>query len=258
MSDPNVQPVLSLIIPVFNFESGLKANIEAALRQLIQVHLDFELFLIDDGSTDGTYRQMQDLAERHASIRLIHYPDNHGKGYAVKQGIQVAQGQFVFFTDVDLPYGVEPILAGLGIMREGAVDLVLGSRDLAESHDILSYDLKRKIAKKGFNLVVNSLLGLGIKDTQCGLKGFRREVAVDIFNQVTRDDFSFDVEVLFLAKRKNYEIRLLPVHLRHSEVSTVSVLRDSVRMFASVLTIVNNNLHKKYDFKKNDRRNSGC
>lgn len=243
------RPVLSLVIPAYNYGAGLQANITVVITALRKQSLSFELIVVNDGSTDETAKIGAELADNYSELRMISYSPNRGKGYAVKQGVQAARGAYVFFTDVDLPYGMEPIWQGLELLRSQPIDMVLGSRDLAESSDISSYDLKRKIAKRGFNIIVNSLLNLGIKDTQCGLKGFKRAVALDIFDQVTRDDFSFDVEVLFLAKQKHYRFLLVPVHLNHSALSTVSVLRDSLKMFASVLVIANNHWHHRYHFE---------
>lgn len=248
------EPVLSLVIPAYNYADQIDLNVRLIQELLTQYPESFELILVNDGSSDETPQRIQKLATDFSTIRVISYPNNRGKGFAVKQGVEAAKGKYVFFTDVDLPYGLDPILIGIEILNRDSVDIILGSRDLAESHDILSYDLKRKIAKKGFNMIVNWFLRLGIKDTQCGLKGFRREVALDIFSQVSREDFSFDVEVLFLAKRKKYRIQFVPVHLKHSAVSTVSVIRDSFKMFGSVLVITCNHWRGKYDVNNLNER----
>lgn len=238
---------LSLVIPVYNFATQLEPNVLQILRELKDAAAGFELILVNDGSSDDTPVVMARLAAAHPELCVIDYPVNRGKGHAVRRGVLAARGEYVFFTDVDLPYGLAPIFEGLRLMARERVDVVLGSRDLAESEDIRSYSLKRKITKKAFSLIVNLLLGIGISDTQCGLKGFRTPVAKDIFGRLTRSDFSFDVEVLYLAKSAGYIHRLLPVHLNHSKSSTVSVVRDSLKMLRSVFAITLNILTGKYD-----------
>ena len=248
IQENNLQKIiLSLVIPVFNYEKDLKLNVDLVVTGLRKKKIAFELILVNDGSLDKTREEMIKLSSIYPEIKIIDYPKNRGKGYAVKQGVLIAEGKFIFFTDVDLPYGLEPIYQGMEILATDNIDMILGSRDLVESQDILSYDLKRKITKRGFSLIVNSLLRLDIKDTQCGLKGFKKVAAQDIFTQLTRNDFSFDVEVLYLARRKKFNIKLVPVHLKHSASSTVSVLRDPIKMLGSVLMIRLNIFFKKYD-----------
>lgn len=239
-------PELSLIIPVFNYEAGLPSNIALVLQEL-RVGMDsFEVILVNDGSTDRTAEKMSELARANPEVRVIDYGQNRGKGYAVKAGMRKARGKYLFFTDVDLPYGIKPVLTGTKLLKERKADLVLGSRDLPESEDILSYGRSRKIAKNVFSKIVNFFFRLGITDTQCGLKGFSRQAADDIFSRITTDGFAFDVEVLFLARRKSYRIELIPVQLNHSGSSTVSLVNDALKMLGSLVRIKINSLLKKY------------
>jgi len=237
---------LSLIIPVFNYEFQLPSNINHVLQELRAGIYSFEIVLVNDGSTDRTAEKMEELSRGNPEVIIINNEQNRGKGYAVKAGMQKARGKYLFFTDVDLPYGIKPVLSGVKVLMETDVDIVLGSRDLPESEDILSYDRRRKLAKSVFSKIVNIFFRLGITDTQCGMKGFSRKAAEDIFSQVTTDGFGFDVEVLFLAGWKKYRIELLPVRLKHSASTTVSLANDSVKMLGSLVRIKMNSLLKKY------------
>lgn len=240
-------PELSLVIPVFNYEYELPANINRVLQELRAGIYSFEVILVNDGSTDRTAEKMFELARVNPEVSVINYGQNRGKGYAVKAGMRKARGKYLFFTDVDLPYGVEPVLTGTKLLMETNTDIVLGSRDLPESEDILSYGRNRKIAKSVFSKIVNLFFRLGITDTQCGLKGFSRKAAKDIFSQVTTEGFAFDVEVLFLARWKRYRIELIPVRLKHSASTTVSLVNDAVKMLGSLVRIkINSCLLKKY------------
>lgn len=234
-------PMLTLVLPVYNYGSRLRANMDRVMTRLRKEKFQFELVLVNDGSKDKTGAIMKKLSKQYREIRIISYPKNRGKGYAVKQGMLNAHGRFVFFTDVDIPYGLEPIFEGMEILKQGEADVVLGSRDLSGPPGSTSYSLGRKITKKLFSVLVNSVLKLGITDTQCGLKGFRKEVAKDIFSRVTIDDFCFDVEAIYIAKARKYGINLIPVSMKcSSDQSTVSIFRDSMKMLVSLIRILFN------------------
>lgn len=239
-------PTLTLVLPVYNYESRLKTNTDRIMTRLRKEKFQSELVLVNDGSKDKTGAIMEKLAKRYPEIKMVTYPKNRGKGYAVKQGMLKAMGRVVFFTDADLPYGTGPILKGLKIFEEGNADIVLGSRDMAGPAGISAYESERKIAKKLFSSIANFISGLGITDTQCGLKGFRREVAREIFRQVTISGFCFDVEVLHLAKIKKYRIRTIPVQMEKSDMSTVSILPDSIKMLGSLMRIAFNAASRRY------------
>lgn len=236
----NRRPTLTLVLPVYNYGSRLKYSTDSIVKRLRMEKIRFEIVMVNDGSRDKTREIMENLSREYGELEIITYLNNRGKGYAVKAGMLKAKGRFVFFTDADLPYGLEPILKGLKIFEEGAVDVVLGSRDLAGPTGASAYESERKIAKKLFSSIANSILGLGITDTQCGLKGFRREVAMEIFPQLTICGFCFDVEVLHIAQIKKYRIRLIPVRMKRSNTSTVSILPDSIKMLGSLARIAVN------------------
>lgn len=239
--------LLSLVIPVYNYESKLYSNLNSVVEELKKKQFSFEVILVNDGSTDRTEAVIKKISEIRPEIKPISYNRNRGKGYAVRKGILAATGRIIFFTDVDLPYGLEPIFKGLELIDKQGFDIVLGSRDLPESKGISFYNWKRKIFGKIFSLLANFILSLGISDTQCGLKGFKREVAKTIFSQLTRNDFSFDVEVLYLARKKRFNIKLIPVHLNHPMgTSTVSLIGDPLKMFGGIFAIKYNDIIHKY------------
>lgn len=248
MTDKNSQEILlSLVIPVYNYENKLRENIERIIKEFKKKQIIFELILVNDGSTDDTETIIKELSMIYSEIKLISYPKNRGKGYAVKQGVLTATGKIIFFTDVDLPYGLEPILYGLKLIKIKGYDIVLGSRDLFGFKKKLFYNWKRQIAHKIFSLIVNFILSIDINDTQCGLKGFKKEVAKKIFPQLTRNGFSFDIEVIYLARKNKFNIKLIPVYLEHFTFSsTISLWHDSLKMLIDIFAIKYNILFNKY------------
>jgi len=242
------RPTLSLIIPVYNYASKLKGNINRAVHALRGRGLSFEIILVNDGSRDKTGEEIVALSQVYPEVKSLSYSPNRGKGYAVKEGILQAEGWYVFFTDVDLPYGVDPIVAGLLLLQAGEVGAVLGERHmpgLSKHHALRSQ--RRAILREIFSVFVNGLLQLGVKDTQCGLKGFKREIAQQVFPRVTRTDFSFDVEVILLLRKMGCRFSFVRVEEQHSDVTTVHVLRDGFKMLYSVVVIFLKGLKLKKD-----------
>ena len=238
---------LSLVFPVYNYQKFLKDNVCLAVEEFKKHGFPFEIILVNDGSCDESDQEMNQLAVEYSQIKAINFSKHHGKGYVVKHGMLQAKGKYIFFTDIDLPYGLSPILEGLNLFENSDVDAILGSRDIPEGGGISNYSLKRRITKKVFSLLVNTIFQLGITDTQCGLKGFRKQIAQQIFQRIIVEGFSFDVEVIYLIKKMSFRRTLLPVFLNQSSWSTVSVSRDSMTMLKDLMGILGNILAKKYD-----------
>lgn len=214
---------VSLVIPAFNEEDIINKNVKAATAFLKENFSDFEVIVVDDGSCDDTYKQLMDT-----EASVIRFNKNMGKGAAVREGITRAEGDFIFFTDADLPYSLEFIKDGVAILAKA--DVVCGRR-------FGSYPLGRRIISKIYNGLISIVLGICVEDVQCGIKGFSRSVAKQIFPLCKVDSFAFDTEVLFLAEQMGFSIESKEVNIFHRGNSTVNVLRDGIRMFADVIKI---------------------
>jgi len=236
-------PKLSLLVPCYNEEKRVGATAKTVIEFIAESELDAELILIDDGSQDGTWALLEGLRQAHPVVRTVHLEKNRGKGGALAAGVDAARGEYVLFFDADLSHGTENIRRALDVLERGA-DLVIGARDLNDDGD--DYPLTRRVTSAVFNLVIDSLLGLGIPDTQCGFKAFRREVAGALFRTLTVSRFSFDVELLFLAKRWGHRIERIPIEVEHQEGSTVRVFRDGIQMFGDVVRIAWNAKRGRY------------
>lgn len=224
---------VSLVIPAYNEDEIVLDTLRAASAKLAELAGEYEVLLVDDGSTDETAELVRRCGDPH--VRLEGYSPNRGKGRAVRTGMLAARGDVILCTDADLAYGVDVFAAMLERFRTGDADLVVGSRRLS-GKGYQSYPPVRVLASKCFGLLSRTVSGLDY-DTQCGIKGYRRQAAREIFYRCTADGFSFDFEVLMRADRLGLKVEQLPVSVVNFRASKVNVATDSVRMFADVFRI---------------------
>lgn len=232
-------PFLSVIVPAYNEAARIGASLHALLDFLRAQSYTFELIVVDDGSRDATVQVVQATLRDVDAARLICYTPNRGKGCAVRQGVLASRGEIVLFTDADLSTPVSEIPGALKILQND-FDIVIGSRALAQSRIAKYQPLYRRIGAKIFNVLRDGIVGAGIsrfKDTQCGFKVFRGEVARKIFRNAQIDGFMFDVETLYLALRWNYRIAEMPVQWANVPGSKLRLFRDTVRMFKDLAMI---------------------
>lgn len=197
----------------------------------------YEIILVDDGSDDATPAIAARLIDEFTHIRLLTLDQNHGKGFAVRQGVLTAQGAIVVFTDHDLPYGAQAVLDIVSVFDADSIpDIILGSRDHPDSRTLVPYGWFRICTRKIFGSLVSFFLQLPVSDTQCGVKGFRLPVAQSLFSRSRIDDFAFDLEILSLARESRNVIDIIPVEFTHS-VSRVRLHRDVPRMLASLFSV---------------------
>lgn len=240
--------LIDIIIPCFNEAATIRSSITETIRQLNMSGLHFRLTVVDDGSTDDTGHIVKELMGVFADhLHLIQLPSNEGKGAAVKAGIKKTRGAYVFFTDADIPYHLGIIAKCLTLFKEHEAEIVIGARDLPDSVIRQPYPAIRKIFSRSFSHFVQILLRTDIRDTQCGLKGFKRHVANDIFDRTCETGYAFDVEIIVAARRLGYNIQKVPVDFSHTSTSSVNLIKDSVRMLSSLFRIKNRLKNGLYD-----------
>jgi dolichyl-phosphate beta-glucosyltransferase len=239
-------PDLSIVIPAFNEESRLGPTIRDAAEYCRMQGRAFELIIVDDGSRDGTSAVGRSLAVEFPEIRLIRLAANHGKGYAVRTGVVNATGTLVLFADAD---GATPIdeLARLETAVAAGADVAVGSRAYPTAGVQVKAKFYRHIMGRTFHHLVEWLADGGVKDTQCGFKLFRSVVAHDLFSRMRMDGFSFDVELLMMARRRGYRVAEIPVNWTHQPGSKVRLTWDSIRMAADLFRIRGHYLSGEYD-----------
>jgi dolichyl-phosphate beta-glucosyltransferase len=244
MTNPPVE--LSLIVPAYNEQHLIVDNLAILVQFLQGRYAGFEILVVDDGSTDETVRLVRQFSGTQPVVRVLEQVNNQGKGRAIQRGVQESRGEYILFMDADLPYDLAAVQVFMAALRAGS-DLAIGSRHLKGS-EIRDVPPLRYLSGQVFSLLVALLMFPGIRDTQCGLKGFRAEAARQIFKRVTIQKFGFDVEALYIARKRGYAIQPIPVRMTGFRYdSRVRVLRDSGRMFMDLFAIRWNDLRGKYD-----------
>jgi dolichyl-phosphate beta-glucosyltransferase len=239
-------PDLSIVIPAYNEESRIAPTIREAVTHFRGCHRDVEVLVVDDGSRDGTSAVVRGLGEEFSEVRLIRLAANHGKGYAVRTGVVNAVGRMVLFADAD---GATPFaeLERLEIALESGADIAIGSRAIRAEGVRVHAKRYRHVIGRTFHRMVEFLADAGVQDTQCGFKLFRSTVAHDLFSRMRMDGFSFDVELLMMAKRRGYRVAEIPVNWTHQPGSKVNLTWDSIRMAADLFRIRRHYLSGEYD-----------
>jgi len=236
---------LSLIIPAYNEEKRLLPTLERVCAYLSTKDFPYEIVVVDDGSTDNTLQITKSIANNNNHINILSNERNSGKGYSVRRGMLSARGEYVFFTDADLSTPIEEIEKCLPYLVNG-YDVVIGSRSMPGADIIVHQPWYREKMGKIFNFMVNVVLLRGIVDTQCGFKGFKRDVAKKVFSRCRIDGFSFDVEALYLSRKFDYKIKELPIRWENSTLSKVSPVKHSIQMFKDLLGIKMKDLQGYY------------
>jgi dolichyl-phosphate beta-glucosyltransferase len=239
-------PDLSVVIPAYNEESRIEPTIRDMIGYCRGAGRTFELILVDDGSQDGTSTVGRNLAAEFPELKLIRLAANHGKGYAVRTGVVNAIGRTVLFADAD---GATPIseIERLERALDSGADVAIGSRAFRTQGVRVQAKLYRHLIGRTFHFFVEWLADSGVKDTQCGFKLFRSPVAHDLFSRMRMNGFSFDVEVLVMARRRGYRVAEVPVNWTHQPGSKVRLTLDSLRMAADLIRIRAHCLSGEYD-----------
>ena len=227
---------LSVVIPAYNEEKRLPQTLSSVHSFLTATDIDFELVVVNDGSTDNTVGMVEDFAKHHAGVRLISYGANRGKGYAVRAGVLASNGEQVLIDDADGNAPIEELSKLRDAVVSGA-DVALGSRNKPNSDTVIKSLAYRTLMGNTFNRLVQTLLLPGIYDSQCGFKLFKRKCAQDVFAVSMVNGYAFDVEILFIAKIHGYKISEVAVNWNNVPGSKVNVVVDSIKMFVDVINI---------------------
>lgn len=233
-----LHPEFSLIIPCYYEEQRLPGSLQTVRAFLKEIERPAEVLVVVEKSADRTLDYARQAVGDWPACRVIDNGVQRGKGFAVRTGMRAAEGNIIFFMDADLSTPIETALTFLQYFAEHPqVDVLIGNRKHQQSHITKRQNPLRQKMGEIFNGLVQRLALPGLRDTQCGFKAFRRTAAKEIFARQTLDGFSFDVEVLVLARSLGFQIVDLPVEWRDSPRSRVSIVRDSARMLRDVLRI---------------------
>lgn len=228
------RPGLSIVIPAYNEEHRLPRTLAELRRYRDGYGGPMEIVVVDDGSADGTAALVQREAETFPGLRVL-ARRHAGKGAAVRAGMLAARLPYCMLCDADLSMPVDQLDRFVAVLDEGYA-IAVGSRELPDSR---RYDepARRHVMGRVFNRLVRLLAVRGLDDTQCGFKGFRRPVARDLFAHQRLDGFSFDAEVLFLARRRGYRFKEVPIDWYFDADSRVRAVSDTFGMTLDLLRI---------------------
>lgn len=242
-------PSLSIIIPAYNEEKRLPSTLDRVLGYLggKPQYANTEILVVDDGSKDGTANVVNRYRELSPSIQLVSNPGNRGKGYAVRNGMLKAKGEWRLFTDSDLSSPIEELEKLLEAAERENAKVAFGSRALNRSLISVRQPFVREFSGRFFNLIMRLFTGLPFQDTQCGFKLYHSTAAQAVFSRQLLDGFGFDVEDLFLARKLGFKCVEVPVRWANVEGTRVSLM-SGFRAFWEVLLVRWNSMAGRYRY----------
>ncbi len=237
-------PLLSIIIPAHNEENRLPQTLEQVFAFLGKQTYEAEVLVIENGSTDRTLEIAQEYARQHPRLRVIH-EDGRGKGLAVHRGMFEARGEYRMMCDADLSMPINEVNKFIPPAL-GDYDVAIASRE-AKGAVRYGEPRYRHLGGRGINLVIRTLILPGLEDTQCGFKCFSAKAAEELFKRQTLFGWSFDIELLFLAKRFKYRVAEIPIDWYYRDESKVNALQDALHMIGDIFRIHVNAWQGRYD-----------
>ena len=230
-------PFLSIVVPAFNEAERLPLTLERIAAFARTCGFALEVLVVDNASTDATKDVVFESASRYPFVKYL-YEAVQGKGAAVRTGMLAGQGDYLLICDADLAVPVEEIVKFLP-PRFQDFDVAIASRE-AEGAKRYGEPFHRHFMGRVFNLIIRTLLLPGLHDTQCGFKCFRHSIARELFSMSTINGWSFDVEILYIARLKGYRIAEVPVQWYYGEKSKVRPVQDTWQMLKEMLRIRRN------------------
>jgi dolichyl-phosphate beta-glucosyltransferase len=239
-------PLLSIVIPAYNEEGRLSRTLERIFAFLDKQTYTTEVIVVENGSSDRTLELANLFAASHPNLIVLH-EENPGKGNAVRLGMLKARGEYRFICDADLSMPIEEVNKFLPPALHD-FDLAIGSRE-APGAVRFNEPPYRHWGGRAINLVIRLLILPGLEDTQCGFKCFRAETAEELFRRQTLSGWSFDIELLYIARRRRLRITEIPIQWYFGADSKVNAIRDALRMISDIFRIHINGLRGRYDLK---------
>lgn len=231
----NTTTKLSVVVPAFNEASRIGKNLHELVRTMRRSYADFEIVVVDDGSTDGTSHEASFAAVAIPEVRVIRYDRNAGKGAALAHGSLFATGEYIIFLDADLDLHPKQLPLFVESLEITGADAVIGSKHHPMS-EVVNYPWLRRLYSLGYYTMVRMLFGLPLRDTQTGLKIFRRRVLHDVVPRLLAKRFAFDLELLANAQRLGYSMIDAPVRVEFQREGRIN-WTDAAKMMLDTLAI---------------------
>jgi len=235
---------LSIIVPAYKEEKRIHKILDAIIAFEKTVDYKIEVIVVVDGSPDHTADAALEYKIKIPSLNVIDRKENKGKGYTVKEGVMAAKGEYILFADADNSTPVEQVEKLLKHVDK--YDVVIGSRYIEGGKLAVPQSLVRIIGSRGINLFIKLFAVRGIKDTQCGFKLFENKAAQEIFKRQTFDRWSFDIELLAIAKLLKYKVKETGITWYDDPHSQVNPIKDGLRMIKDAWQVRKNIMAGKY------------
>jgi dolichyl-phosphate beta-glucosyltransferase len=226
---------LSVIIPAYNEAERIGHTLRAVNAYLNDRKYEYEIIVVNDGSSDNTTEVVEALALEIPRLRIITNKNNHGKGWVVRKGMLSAKGLYRLFMDADNSTSIENLEALFPYAKEG-YEVVASSRRIAGADVEVEQNFLRNFLGAAFRLLVRMIVPVGVVDTQNGFKLFTARAAEEIFRRQRTFTWAFDVEVLAIAKLLDFKIKEVPIHWVNDGRSRVT-FKGMVRMLIEVFQI---------------------
>lgn len=236
MHNPAGSILFSLIVPAYNEELRIGKSLEQILPFCNALGAPYEIIVVDDGSADRTAALVESRFGSQPQLKLIRQPARGGKGGAVRAGMLRARGDYLFFSDADLSVPIATLPAFLEALQNRC-DIAVGSRRAPGAKIEVHQPWLRETLARIFTSLSTHLLGLRYYDLTCGFKGFRRAAAQELFARQRLCNWSFDCEILFIARLKNYRVAEIPVSWRNAKGTKVRLWKDAVGSFLGLVEI---------------------
>ncbi len=219
---------VSLVFPAYNEADKLEGAVKQTAQALSEFTESFEIIIAEDGSTDGTDKLSDELAQKYSYVKHLHGEKRLGRGTALNNAFRASRGKVIVYMDVDLATDLKHLKELVGAITDEGYDLATGSRMMRESK--VKRTRTRLIASKTYNWLVRVMLGSKLKDHQCGFKAFKREPTLQLLDEVNDKHWFWDTEILVRAARKGYKIKEIPVEWRSGAKTKVNLRKDSSSM----------------------------
>lgn len=240
----NSEIELSIIIPAYKEEKRISTVLSAIEKYVKNNEFKVETIVVVDGSPDKTAEVAESFVEGIPGLRIIDRKENLGKGATVREGVLAAKGKYILFTDADNSTPIDQVSKLLPFMNR--YEVVIGSRYIEGGKIAIPQSIVRRAGSRVLNVIIQTIAIYGIRDTQCGFKLFQSEPAREIFSRTTLTNFSFDIELLAIAKKLGYKIKEVGINWYDNPHSTVSPIKDGWQMIKDAWHIRKNIISGKY------------
>jgi dolichyl-phosphate beta-glucosyltransferase len=232
---------ISVVFPCYNEAVRLKNTFRDIKKfQEKKIINNFEIIFVNDGSSDNTFQILKKYKNENAKlnkkIKIISYKKNQGKGYALKRGVKIAKFDWILTLDADISVSITQLSDWIKHNKITEENFIyFGSRNLTDSN--IKFKIYRKLIGLIFIKIIKFLFSINLCDTQCGFKLYKKNIAKKLFLNLKILDFTHDIEIVLISKNIGYEVKELPVNWIHKKGSKVSIFKDSLKMFISLLKI---------------------